>query len=73
MGISQRRLSDSFWDLRDDAHDHPARWQGLNAEAVFQRLAECVEAAEEKEQPVDWQRDVTEPLVAWRVNETDEG
>jgi hypothetical protein len=39
---------DSFWDLRDDAYDHPGRWQGVTAEALFQRLAEYVEEAEER-------------------------
>lgn len=56
---------DSFWDLRDDAYDHPGRWEGLTAEALFQRLAECVEEAEERAEPLDWPW-VAERMLAWR-------
>lgn len=73
MHASGRRLVDNFWDLRDDAHDHPGRWRGVTAEAIFQRLAECVEAAEDGGDPIDWRRDVTDQLIAWRVNEGDGG
>jgi hypothetical protein len=62
----ERRLVDSFWDLRDDAYDHPDRWRGVTAEALFQRLAEFVEEAEEAGEPMDW-RGVVERLIAWRV------
>jgi len=66
MTSHERRLADTFWDLRDDAYDHPERWQGVSAEEVFQRLAECVEEAEQLETPADWGRFVTFPLLAWR-------
>jgi hypothetical protein len=62
----ERRLVDSFWDLRDDAYDHPGRWQGVTAEVLFQRLAENVEAAEERGEPMDW-RGVAERMIAWRA------
>jgi hypothetical protein len=65
----ERRLVDSFWDLRDDAHDHPGRWQGVAAEALFQRLAEYVEEAEERGVPIDWRRGVAERMIAWRASE----
>jgi hypothetical protein len=65
----ERRLVDSFWDLRDDAYDHPGRWQGVTAEALFQRLAEYVEEAEERAVPIDWRRDVAERMIAWRAAE----
>lgn len=71
MGNVERRLADSFWDLRDDAYDHPLRWQGVAAESLFQRLAEYVEAAEERGSPIDWQRDVTDRLIAWRASDAD--
>ena len=64
----ERRVVDGFWDLRDDACDHPDRWQGVTAEAIFQRLAECVEESEERGGQVDW-RDVTERMIAWRAVE----
>jgi hypothetical protein len=64
----ERRLVDSFWDLRDDAHDHPGRWQGVTAEVLFQRLAEYVEDAEERGEPMDW-RGVADRMIAWRTNE----
>jgi hypothetical protein len=69
MNDVARRLVDNFWDLRDDAYDHPGRWQGVTGEAVFQRLAEYVEAAEERGEPIDWQRDVTDQLIAWRAGQ----
>jgi hypothetical protein len=69
MANVERRLVDNFWDLRDDAYDHPGRWQGVTAEAVFQRLAECVEAAEQRGEPIDWWRDVAERIIAWRATE----
>jgi hypothetical protein len=67
MASPERRLVDGFWDLRDDAVDHPERWSGVTPEAVFQRLAEVVEEAEERGGPVDWTRDVTARMIAWRV------
>ncbi|QSR26952.1 hypothetical protein CFH99_15080 [Nocardioides aromaticivorans] len=67
MDNSGRRVADSFWDLRDDAYDHPERWSGVTAEALFQRLAECVEEAEDSGNPIDWRREVTERLTAWRA------
>ncbi|MCB2413738.1 hypothetical protein LGT39_12880 [Demequina sp. TTPB684] len=60
-------LADNFWDLRDDASDHPDRWVGVVAESVFQRLAELVEAAQEHGE-VHWRRDVVQPMIAWRSN-----
>ncbi|KAA1423173.1 hypothetical protein F0U47_20245 [Nocardioides antri] len=68
MANSERRIVDSFWDLRDDAYDNPDRWQGVTAEALFQRLAEYVENAEERGEPIDW-RGVAERLIAWRASE----
>jgi hypothetical protein len=53
MANVERRLADNFWDLRDDAYDHPARWKGVTAETVFQRLAEYVEEAEERGEPIE--------------------
>ena len=67
---ADRRLVDSFWDLRDDACDHPERWQGASAEEIFQRLAEFVEKAEERSEPIDW-RDIAVQMIAWRVNVCD--
>ena len=69
MANVERTLADNFWDLRDDAYDHPARWQGVGAEAVFQRLAEYVEVAEGRGGPIDWRRDVAERMIAWRAAE----
>jgi hypothetical protein len=68
MANLERRLADEFWDVRDDACDHPERWQGVTAEAVFQRLAEVVEQAETTGRQLDWRRDVVEPLIAWRIS-----
>ncbi|MEQ4205766.1 hypothetical protein [Actinopolymorpha sp. B9G3] len=70
MANVERRLVDSFWDLRDDAHDHPSRWQGVTAEVLFQRLAEYVEHAEERGGPMDW-RGVADRMIAWRASEGD--
>ncbi|MEZ5092988.1 hypothetical protein [Nocardioides sp.] len=52
MANFERRLVDNFWDLRDDAYDHPARWEGVTAEAIFQRLL-MLEAAEQRGE-IDW-------------------
>lgn len=71
MGNVERRLADTFWDLRDDAHNHPVRWHGVTAEFLFQRLDEYVEAAEELGRSIDWQRDVADRLIAWRASEPD--
>lgn len=68
--MAERRLVDNFWDLRDDAYDHPDRWQGVTAEALFQRLAEYVEEAEQGGEPIDWWRDVTVRMIAWRAAES---
>ncbi len=68
MAMGERRLVDSFWDLRDDAVDHPEGWRGVTAEALFQRLAEYVEEAEERGEPIQW-RDVAERMIAWRAAE----
>lgn len=68
MTHTERRLADAFWDLRDDAHDHPDRWRGVTAEVVFQHLAEYVEEAEERGEPMDWAA-VTDRMVAWRRND----
>ncbi|NYF10133.1 hypothetical protein HDC94_001289 [Leifsonia sp. AK011] len=64
-----RRLSDEFWDLRDDAYDAPARWSGVTAEQVFQRLAESVEAAEGAGE-IDATRDLSAVLKRWRTQVT---
>lgn len=71
MAMAERRLVDSFWDLRDDAYDHPGRWQAVTAEALFQRLAEYREEAEERGEPIRWRRDVAERMIAWRAIEGD--
>ena len=67
MASPERRLVNSLWDLRDDAYDHPERWNGVTAEAVFQRLAEGVEEAGERGEPIDWSRDVAARMIAWRT------
>ncbi|MBB1503163.1 hypothetical protein H5397_17425 [Propioniciclava sp. MC1683] len=69
MAMAEPRLVDSFWDLRDDAFDHPERWRGVTAEALFQRLAEYVEEAEERGEPIQWRQDVAERMIAWREAE----
>ncbi len=51
-------------------YDYPDRWQGLTAETLLQRLAEYVEAAEERGETFDWQRDVTDLPIAWRASES---
>jgi hypothetical protein len=71
MAMLERRLVDSFWDLRDDAYDHPARWRGVTAEALFQRLAQYIEEAEERGAPIHWERDVAERIIAWRATESE--
>ena len=65
MANQERRLVDNFWDLRDDAYDHPERWQGIEAEAIFQVLATLVEQEEESGDSVDW-RAVANRMIAWR-------
>ena len=69
MANPERRLVDCFWDLRDAACDHPERWLGVTAEAVFQRLAEVIEEAEEGGDPIDWPRDVAARMIAWRADD----
>ncbi|MEJ2578529.1 MAG: hypothetical protein P8Z68_05460 [Kineosporiaceae bacterium] len=71
MANVERRLADSFWDLRDDAYDHPARWQGVTAEALFQRLAEFVEETENRGEPIDWWHAVAERMIACRVRDSE--
>jgi len=56
MATTERRVVDSFWDLSDDAYDHPERWEGVTDETLFQRLAEFVEEVEERGEPIDWRR-----------------
>jgi len=62
----ERRLSDEFWDLRDDAHDAPARWSGVTAEEIFQRLADKVEDAEGAGEPLH----LSTTLKEWRTQVT---
>lgn len=69
MAGNERRLADIFWDLRDDAYDHPDRWEGVNAEALFQRLAQYVEEAEGSGASFDPGRDVATRMIAWRAAE----
>lgn len=66
MATPEPRLVDNFWDLRDDANDHPERWEGVTVEAVFQQLAQFIEEAEERGEPIDWSRDVTQRMIDWR-------
>jgi hypothetical protein len=70
MANLERRVVDSFWDLRDDAYDHPGRWEGVEAVDLFQRLATYVEEAEERGTPIDW-RDVAVRMMAWRASESE--
>lgn len=65
----ERRLCDAFWDLRDDAYDHPDRWSAITAEQLFQRLAEYVEDAEDRGTSIDWHRDIAQRMIAWRLAE----
>ncbi|GAB4065700.1 hypothetical protein GCM10028777_16100 [Angustibacter speluncae] len=65
----ERRLADAFWNLRDDAFDHPERWRGVTAEDLFQLIAEWVEDAEDRGVDLDW-HDVSERLIAWRSADT---
>lgn len=67
MTSSERRVADNFWDLRDNAYDHPERWNGVTAERVFQRIAELVEVIEDRGAPVDW-RKVRTDMLAWRAD-----
>lgn len=60
----ESRLADAFWDLRDDAYDHPERWR-VSASDIFQRLAELVETAEDRGGLIDWRRDVVESMLRW--------
>jgi hypothetical protein len=62
-----QRLVDNFWDLRDDAYDHPDRWEGVTALDLFQRLAECVEEAEDQGMPIDW-FGVRAKMIDWRAS-----
>lgn len=62
------RIVDSFWDLRDDAYDHPDRWRDVTAEEVFQRLAEIVEQVDPGGDAQDWFV-VQQRMVAWRSGE----
>lgn len=64
----ERRLVDNFWDLRDDAIDHPEHWQGVEAEAIFQVLATLVEQEEESGDSIDWSA-VAARIIAWREAE----
>ena len=66
---NRRRLSDEFWDLRDDAYDAPVRWSGVTAEQIFQRLAESAEAAEGAAE-IDATPDVSINLKRWRTEVT---
>ena len=66
MAEYTRRLADPFWDLRDDAYDHPERWD-VTANDIFQSLAEFVERAEDRGGQIDWRRDVVEPMLRWRT------
>jgi hypothetical protein len=61
-------IADSFWDLRDDAFDHPRRWPGVDPVDVFQCMAEAVEAAESSGEPIDWRR-VTQRVITWRADQ----
>jgi hypothetical protein len=68
MANDERRLADNLWDLRDDACDHPERWEGITVEDVFQRLAKLVEEAEDRGEPVDWWG-VRTDMLAWRADD----
>ncbi len=72
MPDEEPRLVDAFWNLRDDAYDHSVYWNGLTAEAIFQRLAEYVEDAEERGDPIDW-IEIAARMIAWRANKGDPG
>lgn len=67
--VSERRIADAFWDLRDDAFDHPDAWEGVRAEVIFQQLAQRVEDAEERGEPLDLSR-IAQQLVDWRTEVT---
>lgn len=66
--VRERRLVDTFWDLRDDAYDRPERWQGVTSEAIFQRLAESIERSGDGEQTIDWTH-VGQTMMTWRDRE----
>lgn len=72
MSNSNRRLVDSFWDLRDNATDYPERWQDVEAEAIFQILATLIEQEEEKGSAIDWRAVVTR-MIAWRGESSGNG
>jgi hypothetical protein len=65
MAKIERTLADNFWDLRDDAYDHPKRWESVGVEGVFQFLAELVERQEASGSSIDW-RVVRDGMIAWR-------
>lgn len=66
--MTEWRVADNFWDLRDDTYDHPKRWEGATPIDIFQRLSEVVQEAEEQG-PIDWWA-VSQRMIAWRVDET---
>jgi hypothetical protein len=66
----ERRVADAFWDLRDDAYDHPERWK-VTANDIFQSLAEFIELAEDRGDAIDWRRDVAGPMLKWRTDGDD--
>lgn len=57
---------DVFWDLRDDAYDHPESWRGVEAEEVFSRLGEFVEGYVDRSASIDWWG-VRTSMVNWRA------
>jgi len=47
LAVAQTKdqLVNAIWDLRDSAYDHPEHWNAFTAEAIFQCLADELEAA----------------------------
>jgi hypothetical protein len=46
----------AIWDLRDHSYDHPEQWKGVDAESVFQVMAEIIERAIDADEDMDWIR-----------------
>lgn len=69
MTVSEPRIVDHFWDLRDDAVDNPGRWAGVTAEEIFQRLSELIEEADPSGDAADWFV-MAEGMIAWRMQQS---
>jgi hypothetical protein len=53
---SLEAMASAIWDLRDHSYDHPKQWEDVDAQSVFQIMAQIIDGAIDADADMDWSK-----------------